>query len=66
MLGRPDRSASNNQLCLLALDDLAIKAKESILQFRVSATQSIQQGPNSRELIGIYESKPMIFSDFSE
>ena len=68
--GWPDRPVSDNQSSSVTLNELARKARKSYCNFKLQQRSHIMtsksKGGQIIELFKIYESKPMIFSDFSE
>ena len=68
----PDCTVSNTKFSSVTLNELAMKARERILWFRVSIKQPIKDwyqskwGPNDETMFRIHMSKQIKFSDFSE
>ena len=67
----PDRSVSDNQFSSVTRNKLAMKARKSYCNFKFKQRSHSMTDINPNEvqmfeLFRIYESKPMIFSDFSE
>ena len=65
----PDRSVSDNQSSSVTLNELATKARKSYCNFKFQQTSHTMTDINPNEvqmikLFRIYESKPIIFSDF--
>ena len=62
--GGPDSTVSNNQFSSVTLNELAMNArKRAYYNFKFHKSKWCQ---NSTNLFRIHESKPLIFSDFSE
>ena len=67
-----DRSVSDNQSSSVTLNELAMKARKSYCNFKLQQRSHIMSDiiPNEVQMIfklfRIYESKTIIFSDFSE
>ena len=70
--GGPDRSVSDNQSSSVTLNELALKAKITYCNFEfqqrshTKTNMKIQIGFKWLKLFRINESKPIIFSEFSE
>ena len=65
----PDRSVSDNQSSSVTLNELATKARKSYCNFKFQQTSHIMTDINPNEvqmikMLRIYESKPIMFSDF--
>ena len=68
--GWPDRSVSDNQSSSAILNELAMKDRKSYCNFMLQQKSNTITDINPNEvliiLLRIYESKPIIFSVFSE
>ena len=67
----PDRSFSDNQSSSVTLNDLATKVRKLYCNFKFQQRSHTMTVINPNEvqiikLVRIYESKPLIFTDFSE
>ena len=68
--GRPDRYVSDNHSSSVTLNELAMKARKSYCNFKLQQRSHTMTDVNLNEvkkikMFRIYESKPLIFSDFS-